>query len=104
MIDGDLHDFRFNGLRRQNSGIGAALFLLPCRRPFIRQYTRLEHDLEGDCPVLRYVEFEGREWQLLDFVWNFDVLESLDLHAVCDEANRYDVPEFCCELSAFHCL
>ena len=38
----------------------------------------------------------------LDLVRDFDVLESLDLHAVYDEANRYGVPEFRCELSAFH--
>lgn len=84
--------------------LGAALFALAWFRPFIRQYTCLKHDLESDSPILRYVEFESREGQLLDLVRDLDVLEALDLHAVYDEANRYGVPEFCCELSAFHCV
>ena len=40
--------------------------------------------------------------QLLNLIGDFDVLVALDLFAVHHEANRHRVPEFRCELSAFH--
>ena len=63
---------------------------------------RLEADLEGNGPGQRYVEVKRLKGQLLDLVRDFDVLVALDLFAVHYEANRHRVPEFRCELSAFH--
>ena len=57
---------------------------------------------KGDRSVGRYVELEIREGETLDLVRDFDVLVALDFLAAFDKANRYRVPEFCCELSAFH--
>ena len=63
-----------------------------------------EVNLEGDGARFRYIEFEAREFQFLNGVRNFDVLIPLDLLAVLVEANRYGVPQFGCQLSAFHDL
>ena len=100
VLDGIGHicrDFRFRRFRCP--ALALALF-----RPDFRQYARLEADLEGDSPGQRYVEVKRLIGQFLDLVRDFDVLVALDLFAVHYEANRHRVPEFRCELSAFHDL
>ena len=53
---------------------------------------------------MSYIQQYVDKGQLLDLVRDFDVLVALDLFAVHHEANRHRVPEFRCELSAFHDL
>ena len=64
------HRFRIIGLRRPG-------LALPGFGPGFRQGAGLEVNLEGDGAGLRYIEFEAREFQFLDGVRDFDVLEGL---------------------------
>ena len=61
-------------------------------------------DIERDGSGGRYIEVEADKWQMLNLVRDLDVLVTFDFLAVYHEADRYGVPEFCCELSAFHCV
>lgn len=70
-------------------------------RPFGRQNARLEHDLEGDRAIGRYVEFEIREGETLDPVRDFDTPVALDLPVILNHADRHRVSELGGELSAF---
>lgn len=86
------------------SGLGRPGLALPGIGPGFRQGAGREEDLEGDGAGFRYIEAEVAEFQFLDGVRDFDVLIPLDLPAVLVEANRYGVPQFGCQLSAFHDL
>ena len=70
-------------------------FTLSEFRPFGRQNARLEHDLEGDRAIGRYVEFEIREGETLD------PPVALDLPVILNHADRHRVSELGGELSAF---
>ena len=60
-------------------------------------WAQTGHYLACALPFIEWLVFNIR-----DSVRDFDVLDPLDLLAFLDEANRYRVPEFRYELSAFH--
>ena len=82
-------------------GYNVVDFTLSEFRPFGRQNARLEHDLEGDRAIGRYVEFEIREGETLDPVRDFDTPVALDLPVILNHADRHRVSELGGELSAF---
>ncbi|RKJ93597.1 hypothetical protein D7Y41_14580 [Anaerotruncus sp. 1XD22-93] len=59
-------------------------------------------DFKSDFAVRRYVEMEVEEFNFFDTVWQFNVLVPFYFLALCHEAYRNRVPQFCCDSTCFH--